>query len=489
MNLYRYQIQNDIQRIFYPINLAFTLLCASQYKIRNNVIIPIGIKNIFIWFSLVIIILILFAFNMYRSYYNEEDAIFSILSFLRAFYVIYCFTGYSMIFVSKVVNRSNSCRLIMMLQYINYNINSQRKIDEIIICNWVYAISTFTINIFAVSIFYALCGFDVINVMFDFSYINFDINIVHAICILMMLTKYLNEWIKSVAFLEDQDVLGSHIDFKIAFQTYDAIIQTYNLSKNLFEVLLSLMLLTFNWFVKNMIILVALSIYCEKFYIKIEEARIACAKLLKKTNYSNHQMGLYKKVLQTNRTCSKMTACGLFYIDAKLPIYLFLLITNHLIVLLQFYFLITVINKKIMTMWFVLAITICGYRSLCSDIEEISENVNVINVVESTYSIFVCFGFVIMLIVELKNRQNNCSIVTLFHKIHSSIKLSNQIHTLIIFIWFLNFTIVLYNLLIPLLLVILYTDISLITLLSEIAYITFEINLVYAISMLMLLNK
>ncbi|KAF9800103.1 hypothetical protein SFRURICE_016980 [Spodoptera frugiperda] len=55
--------------------------------------------------------------------------------------------------------------------------------------------------------------------------------------------------------------------------------------------------------------------------------------------FLENKMDLYKKVLQTNRTFSKMTACGLFYIDAMLPIRLLLLTTNYVIVLLQFAFL------------------------------------------------------------------------------------------------------------------------------------------------------
>ncbi|XP_075985618.1 uncharacterized protein LOC142982819 [Anticarsia gemmatalis] len=49
---------------------------------------------------------------------------------------------------------------------------------------------------------------------------------------------------------------------------------------------------------------------------------------------------LCKKVMFLNRkSFSKMSACGLFYVDATLPLRLCGLITNHIIVLLQFAFL------------------------------------------------------------------------------------------------------------------------------------------------------
>ena len=51
------------------------------------------------------------------------------------------------------------------------------------------------------------------------------------------------------------------------------------------------------------------------------------------------QVRLCKNVLQANRTFNKMTACGLFYVDAALPISLMALLTSYIIVLFQFAFL------------------------------------------------------------------------------------------------------------------------------------------------------
>lgn len=47
---------------------------------------------------------------------------------------------------------------------------------------------------------------------------------------------------------------------------------------------------------------------------------------------------LYKSVIRLNRIWfNKISACGLFDVDASLPIKLVYLITNHAIILLQFY--------------------------------------------------------------------------------------------------------------------------------------------------------
>ncbi|KAJ8710891.1 hypothetical protein PYW08_009406 [Mythimna loreyi] len=93
------------------------------------------------------------------------------------------------------------------------------------------------------------------------------------------------------------------------------------------------------WLSKNTLLIVIHSVISEKFYITIEEAETACIQLMKTNNSARSQKRLCMSVIQANRSFSKMTACGLFYVDAKLPIYLMRNFTTYIFVLLQLNFL------------------------------------------------------------------------------------------------------------------------------------------------------
>nr|XP_049701682.1 uncharacterized protein LOC110374951 [Helicoverpa armigera] len=95
----------------------------------------------------------------------------------------------------------------------------------------------------------------------------------------------------------------------------------------------------FFWVTKTMLLSLVHCAYCERFYISVEEAECACIQLIKNINCPKSHKYLCKAVIRINRSFSKMTACGLFYIDASLAICFFGAVTNYAIVMLQFTFL------------------------------------------------------------------------------------------------------------------------------------------------------
>ncbi|KAF9410594.1 hypothetical protein HW555_010361 [Spodoptera exigua] len=97
-------------------------------------------------------------------------------------------------------------------------------------------------------------------------------------------------------------------------------------------------LAVFLWITKDILLLVAQNIECEKFYIANEQAKLACMQLMKNKNCSNPEKLLHKQVLRTSRAFSKISACGFFYIDAQLPMNVIGLLTGYVCVLIQFAF-------------------------------------------------------------------------------------------------------------------------------------------------------
>uniref|UniRef100_A0A2H1W9A0 SFRICE_015399 n=1 Tax=Spodoptera frugiperda TaxID=7108 RepID=A0A2H1W9A0_SPOFR len=93
------------------------------------------------------------------------------------------------------------------------------------------------------------------------------------------------------------------------------------------------------WLLKDIIIITITSLQLEKFHIQMEEAKNQCIMRLTNPNCPNSEIRLCKRVLQVNRTFTKMSACGLFTVDASLPMPLMRLLTHYIIVMLQFVFL------------------------------------------------------------------------------------------------------------------------------------------------------
>ncbi|KAJ8710892.1 hypothetical protein PYW08_009407 [Mythimna loreyi] len=76
------------------------------------------------------------------------------------------------------------------------------------------------------------------------------------------------------------------------------------------------------FFAKDIALVTLHSIHCEKFYITVEEAETICILYMKNRNYPKCYGNLCKNLKLANQSFSKMSACGLFYIDATLPMYL-----------------------------------------------------------------------------------------------------------------------------------------------------------------------
>ncbi|CAD0249732.1 unnamed protein product [Spodoptera exigua] len=94
------------------------------------------------------------------------------------------------------------------------------------------------------------------------------------------------------------------------------------------------------WLSKDVMLVMIQSMQCEKFYITIEKAETACIQRLKNKHYLDCERNLCKDVVQLNRVSfSKMSACGLFYIDGTLPLQLMGILTNYIVVILQTMFL------------------------------------------------------------------------------------------------------------------------------------------------------
>ncbi|GBP83601.1 hypothetical protein EVAR_61215_1 [Eumeta japonica] len=94
------------------------------------------------------------------------------------------------------------------------------------------------------------------------------------------------------------------------------------------------------WNIKNFIMVIVYSVACEKFYSRIDDIKSNCALVLNLIPQKRASQKAIKNILRLcNVRFSKMRVCGLFIVDAALPLRLISLAATYCIVLLQFAFL------------------------------------------------------------------------------------------------------------------------------------------------------
>ncbi|KAH9640146.1 hypothetical protein HF086_018388 [Spodoptera exigua] len=91
------------------------------------------------------------------------------------------------------------------------------------------------------------------------------------------------------------------------------------------------------WFLKNIALIAYLSIVCERFYEAIEDVHGSFVMLTKRHGRSDTQRRVCKNIERIQRArFKKLNACGVFTVDARLPLDLIRFTTTYTIVLLQF---------------------------------------------------------------------------------------------------------------------------------------------------------
>ncbi|XP_075985616.1 uncharacterized protein LOC142982817 [Anticarsia gemmatalis] len=232
-------------------------------------------------------------------------------------------------------------------------LNNNKEFRRFVIGNWISVATIFGIYI---CILVIACGFyakiHAFILFYTITLVSFDANMVYAIRIIMLL--------KSKIILWNNEAVNSgnnHSDgqkFQILYHTVETFSHALIHIQIVIEICkLSLVQLDINgdhesaikaysiftWLLKNLALQMILSSYCESFYVAINRAQDSSAIFLS-TNCSKAKRRLCRNIQRIHKTSfSKLSACGLFYIDARLPRLLMGLLTNYTIVLLQFAFL------------------------------------------------------------------------------------------------------------------------------------------------------
>ncbi|KAH9644387.1 hypothetical protein HF086_006415 [Spodoptera exigua] len=166
-----------------------------------------------------------------------------------------------------------------------------------IVLNWV-VVTIFILIVASAFILVGICVryYDNFKTVCEILMISFEVDFIYSIRILILLNKYVGHWIKEIGLMSN-DREDDEVYCKKKFATYQNILEAFNVYKVLYEVLVSLSVI-------------------------VEGQEKLCV-----------------DVIRENRKFCKLTACGLFHVDAKLPLSFLEYFTSYAIVLIQFAFL------------------------------------------------------------------------------------------------------------------------------------------------------
>ncbi|KAL0861749.1 hypothetical protein ABMA27_009225 [Loxostege sticticalis] len=214
------------------------------------------------------------------------------------------------------------------------------------------------------------------------SLICFDINIYHASKIINLLKKQLLLWVTEIEdFSNVSEENLAYNDRKISIlKIYFDVITAFDLLKQTFQVMMvyhllepfihgliyiqfiveynennpnglyamGLLMASLMWLVKNVYIQSLLGIECEQYYIVVKDSKVACLKFFNSGRCSGVERRICKNILRTQSLdLHAFHACGLYLVDARLPLQLLSHMATYTIFRLNLYILLFLVANMV----------------------------------------------------------------------------------------------------------------------------------------------
>ena len=244
------RLEKEVQRIVQSFNVALHIFISSKYDIRNNNIYSRGWKYQLVSFCVTLFLCAIpiyrfFIDDAYNTHLKQSEYYFYALTEIIYFAVhSICLT---ILFILGIVHNNNYVSLILEIQTIYKSIDFSKSIRSYIVWNWVSLFSSICVDIYLYSVFYIKFNLNYLSVIdnvlgyiFDVMFISFDVNYILAIRVIILLTKYLDEWSKDVLNLNDLHE-NNELCTKL-IKIYLNIVKTFNMYTTIFQVLVSLLL-------------------------------------------------------------------------------------------------------------------------------------------------------------------------------------------------------------------------------------------------------
>ena len=241
------RLEKDVQKIVYSLNYALCVYLNSKYSVRNGFIYSSGKMSHLLSFCSMLVanmaciyrLVLVDVRKVNKSMSNTEKDFFSL--FFSTYYIMFM-VGYTIVFILDTVHKKRNVVLMLKIQALNKSIDFSTNITSIIVWNWVSILTIIFMNHFILIVYFTTCHYDnIIDLILDniiiIVFISLEINFVISIRIIILLRKYLYEWIKAVVIMNHD--LENKEQCQNLLNIYHNIMGTYNLYKRIFQVLVS----------------------------------------------------------------------------------------------------------------------------------------------------------------------------------------------------------------------------------------------------------
>lgn len=234
-------LNKDVQKMFYPLDLMNKLFFSSRYDVRDNFVTPNGKIYHITKFSIAMSVLTFFLYQALNSNYKigaglDDSAV--IMVFVIFITIVY-YGGFTLLLFLNFKHANKNVFFILTIQMIYEEIDYKKRVQNFILWNWFSILSAVGINMFMLLLYYYFLNhLDSIEFFCDFVFITFDIHLVYAIRIIILLKEFLEIWstdILSMSYDEE-----NYEKCEIMFSVYKNILRAFNLYKTLYQVLVRL---------------------------------------------------------------------------------------------------------------------------------------------------------------------------------------------------------------------------------------------------------
>lgn len=236
-------INKELQKFFRPLNILQTVSFCPKFRIKNDVIVQNGRKEIAfcifgnfviisMWLYRIIFTKIKPEVLMVPSVYTES---FDLAAKIN---LAFCCSGFFINVFINITQGSNNVKLVSMLQNILNIVKIDENIfDKLIFWNWTWIIVIFIEHcIFHVAIPSFCHGCTIISIVSDIPLLSYEMNIVYLTRLSVLITRIVQGWkrmVKNNYFIADDDFC------KKMFDTYLMIKNSCVLLNNVFQDLVS----------------------------------------------------------------------------------------------------------------------------------------------------------------------------------------------------------------------------------------------------------
>ncbi|PZC77065.1 hypothetical protein B5X24_HaOG200715 [Helicoverpa armigera] len=357
-------IDKNLQTMLFPLNLMQNMMFFPKYSIYNNNIRSNSLLSNFVSLCTTIAVISL---HLYRSYKLYSDNIIrefiNILYITSYFDIILTCIGFTINFIVSVYQSKNNVLFILKLQKVHTFLNGEQQFKRFMYRNWMFLVFEFLYFTFGLCFFCVKLNLPKYDYFCSLTALCFDVNLVYAIRMIKLLSDKVELWNIEAQKLLQLNYVDIESHCQKMFDAYVHILECYDLFQCSYQQLIMFNSVQFffhflfylqiavdpraiitlisvcQYLLRNLIYQVMLSVNCERFYTGITNAQTSCALILH-SDCTDAERRLAKNIKRLHRAAfTKMNACGIFYVDATLPLKLSELTSNYTAVLLQFAFL------------------------------------------------------------------------------------------------------------------------------------------------------